>query len=179
MRFYIRTSCLPRAAFIVAGLVITLPIVAQSTPAPTASPAAAISASIPDISAEVPFFYYNHLDAAKDWYEHKLGLKKVADHGWFAVFKVAPHAYLGLINATEGSLKPVPDKGVLLSISTNNLEAWYKRLKGVKGMEFATDLHIAAKGLVEEFSVRDPEGYLVEFFHWKSDPKSPPNPFIQ
>ncbi|MFQ5660792.1 MAG: VOC family protein [Gammaproteobacteria bacterium] len=134
---------------------------------------------LPSVEASVPFFYYNNLEAAKEWYEHKMGWRKVTDYGWFAVFKVTPTSYLGLIGTEEGGLPPTAKKNGLLSISTNDLGAWYARLARIPNIKFLNGIKTAARGLVEEFKVEDPEGYVIEFFRWRAGPETehPENPF--
>lgn len=131
------------------------------------SPLRAAPESNPSIAGGVPFFYYQDLATAADWYENKLGLKKYADEGWVVIFELTPSSYLGLVNATGGSLRPIEEKGALLSIETEELEAWYERLKDVEGINMIHGIEVGAKGLIEEFRMSDPGGYVVEFFRWR------------
>ncbi len=125
---------------------------------------------LPSINAGVPFFYYNDLQKAADWYEHKLGLKKVAHKEWVIIFELTPTSQIGLVNASGGSLEPTDNKGALLSIETNELEAWYERLKSVEGINMIHGIEIGAGGMIEEFRMTDPGGYVIEFFRWKLAP---------
>ena len=79
----------------------------------------------PSVAAGVTFFYYDDLDEAADWYENKLGLNKLTDEGWVVIFELTDSSHLGLVNATDGSLKPTENKGAMFSIDTFDLEAWY------------------------------------------------------
>ena len=127
---------------------------------------------LPRISGNVPFFYYQDIIAAANWYENKIGLRKVADEGWVIIFEVTPTSFVGLVNATEGTLRPAAEKGVLLSLETPDLEVWYERLKAIEGSNITQDIEIGAKGLIEEFRTEDPGGYVVEFFRWRDRPCS-------
>lgn len=131
---------------------------------------AAIAGQLPNpsIAGGVPFFYYDDLAEASDWYQNKLGLKKYADEGWVVIFELTPSSYIGLVNATGGSLRPIEEKGALLSIETEELEAWYARLKDVDGINMIHGIEIGAQGLIEEFRMSDPGGYVVEFFRWRA-----------
>ncbi len=124
----------------------------------------------PRIAGTVPFFYYSDLAAAADWYENKLGLRRVTDEGWVVIFEVAPTAFIGLVNASDGTLRPAREKGVLLSIETPDLVAWYNRLKAVEGINMKQGIKVGAKGMIEEFRLQDPGGYIVEFFRWTDRP---------
>lgn len=114
----------------------------------------------------MPFFYYENLQEAADWYEHKLGLKKSTQEEWVVIFELTPTSYLGLVNASGGSLRPTSNKGALLSIETEDLEIWYERLKAVEGINMIHGIEIGADGMIEEFRMTDPGGYVVEFFRW-------------
>jgi len=133
-----------------------------SVPALCAAPASA-----PSIAGGVPFFYYQDLAKATDWYEKKLGLKMFVDEGWVVIFKLTPSSYIGLVNATGGTLRPTENKGAMLSIETEDLEAWYERLKDIEGINMNHGIEEGGHGLIEEFSMTDPGGYIVEFFRWQ------------
>lgn len=122
----------------------------------------------PSISAGVTFFYYDDLDEAVDWYENKLGLNKVTDEGWVVIFEWTDFLHLGLVNATQGSLRPTEDKGAMYSIDTAELEAWYEKLKDIAGINMTQGIQESTNGMIEVFSVTDPGGYIVEFFRWRS-----------
>ena len=136
---------------------------AATAPAAHAGPAV----DHPPIASGVPFFYYRDLPAAADWYEHKLGLERTTDGGWVAIFRLTPTSYIGLVNATDGTLHPAVKKGAMLSIETEALEAWYRRLKATDGIDMVSGIEDGAKGMIDKFIVRDPGGYLIEFFRWK------------
>lgn len=125
----------------------------------------------PPITGGVPFFYYQNLEEAANWYEHKLGLKKTAEKDWVVVFELTPTSYIGLVNASGGSLIPAENKGALLSIEAEQLEAWYEYLKDVPGINMIHGIEEGAYGMIEEFRMSDPGGYIVEFFRWKLSPE--------
>lgn len=124
----------------------------------------------PSITAGVPFFYYQNLQDAADWYENKLGLKKIVNKDWVIIFELNKSSQIGLVNASGGSLSPTENKGVLLSIETEELEAWYDRLQSVEGINMIHGIEVGAKGMIDEFRMRDPGGYIIEFFRWRLDP---------
>lgn len=133
------------------------------------APAGASDNANPSITGGVPFFYYDDLKAAADWYENKIGLKRTTNEEWVVIFALTDTAYVGLVNATRGSLKPTENKGVVLSIETVELEAWYEKLKDVEGINMIHGIEITSGGMIEEFRMTDPGGYIVEFFRWRSD----------
>lgn len=125
----------------------------------------------PPITGGVPFFYYDDLKAAANWYETQLGLKKVAEKNWVVVFELTPSSYIGLVNASGGSMVPTEKKGALLSIEAEELEAWYDYLKDKPGIKLIHGIEEGASGMIEEFRMMDPGGYIVEFFRWKLTPE--------
>ena len=122
----------------------------------------------PSIAGVVPFFYYNNLNDAADWYEKKLGFKKITDEEWVVIFKITDTSYIGLVNATGGSLMPTAEKGALLSIETAELESWYEKLDAIDGIHMIHGIERSDDGMIEEFRMTDPGGYIVEFFRWRS-----------
>lgn len=125
----------------------------------------------PDIRAGVPFFYYQDLQTAANWYEDKLGLRKVVSRDWVVIFELNAYSQIGLVNATGGSLAPADEKGVLLSIEVDNLEGWYEYLSTKDGIDMIHGIEVGAQGMIEEFRMTDPGGYVIEFFRWKLQPE--------
>ena len=122
----------------------------------------------PSIAGGIPFFYYKDLQAAADWYKNKLGLKPLTEESWVAIFELTPTSFLGLVNASGGTLRPTANKGALLSIETAELEAWWEKLKDVEGIDMIHGIEDGAGGMIEEFRINDPEGYIIEFFRWRN-----------
>jgi catechol 2,3-dioxygenase-like lactoylglutathione lyase family enzyme len=116
--------------------------------------------STPGTTGMITFFYYDNHAEAVDFYTNKLGLKVVMDDGWIVIVETAPGSRIALADPSEGFLKPVKDKGALIAIETEELEAWYEKLK-VQGMEFLFGWEDG--DYVQQFRVYDPGGYVVEF----------------
>ncbi len=144
---------------LILGLIMTVMLIAQ---------ACASDNTNPSIAGGVPFFYYNDLNAAANGYENKIGLKKVTEEEWVVIFELTDTSYLGLVNASGGSLKPTGGKGAVLSIETAELEAWYEKLKAVDGINMIHGIEEGADGMIDEFRMTDPGGYIIEFFRWRS-----------
>jgi len=108
------------------------------------------------------------LPEATDWYENKLGLKKVTQEDWVVIFEISNTSYIGLVNASGGTLRPTEEKGVLLSIETAELESWYEKLNAVDGINMIQGIVESDNGMIEEFRMIDPGGYVIEFLRWRS-----------
>ena len=73
------------ASALILGLIVSVMLFAQ---------ACASDNSNPSIAAGVPFFYYNDLNAAANWYENKIGLKKVTEEEWVVIFELTDTSYM-------------------------------------------------------------------------------------
>lgn len=122
---------------------------------------------IPPITGTVFFLYYDDVRAAIRWYEEKLRFRNVYDDDWVAILEIMPGAFIGLVNATEGTQHPVPghNKGALVAIETKDLRGWRDQLAAIEVPIFR-DIHKGAKGKTDTFHVLDPGGYIVEFYKW-------------
>lgn len=159
---------------------IAIAVFASSTSqaqAPTETAAsAAVGAPPLSVNAIVPNFYYTDLAAARAWYVNELGLKPIYDDGWVVILEFGPGMQLALVDGERGFLKPVQDKGTMLSIETDDIDGWYARAQRAKGARWlkGREIVVAAPGLNEhkdiyEFRLVDPGGYIVEFYRWKPE----------
>lgn len=114
------------------------------------------------------FFYYDDLPAALHFYECVLGFPKMVDYGWCAIFQLHGNAFLGLVNATHGSQRPVADlnKGAVLSLLTHDLEQCLARAKRAGVLAASAVPTSGCDGRTREFRICDPGGYTIEFFSW-------------
>ncbi|WP_048648669.1 VOC family protein [Nitratireductor soli] len=124
-------------------------------------------AGIPSTKGQITFFYYADMAAAERFYGTVLGLEKTFDKEWVKFFRLADHAQVGLIDEAKGHHAAGNARGVMLSIETAELEAWYARAKA-GGAEFIKHLNPdqTTNALVNAFLLRDPGGYSVEFFRF-------------
>ena len=125
------------------------------------------NAGIPSTKGQITFFYYSDMAAAERFYGAVLGLEKTLDKEWVKFFRLAEHAQVGLIDETRGHHAAGNAEGVMLSIETTELEAWYARAKA-GGADFIKHLNPdqTTNELVNAFLLRDPGGYSVEFFRF-------------
>lgn len=123
----------------------------------------------PKITSTISFFYYNDLRKAADWYENKLGLARSMDEKWVVLFALKGGARLGLVKTSDESLEAATNKGVMLSLETEQLEEWYDRLKDDDDVPMIHGIRTSSGGMIEEFQIIDPGGYIVEFFRWRGE----------
>lgn len=124
--------------------------------------------AMPPVDGVLTMFYYEDLARAIDWYEHVIGFEKIMAFGELAIFAIHGGAHLALVGHGMGSQVPIRgnNKGAILSIQTRALQAWQERLFGHAAPGTDEGLHLGCDGRTREFKVRDPEGYIVEFFEW-------------
>jgi catechol 2,3-dioxygenase-like lactoylglutathione lyase family enzyme len=120
------------------------------------------------IQGVITVFYYDDVRGALDFYERVIGLRKVADFGWGGIVELCPNACLGLVNATEGSQRPIAgfNKGAILSIATQDLELCFETLRTAGAVPHGTVIEPGCGGRSREFKIRDPGGYTIEFCTW-------------
>jgi len=164
------------------ALLVALPVGLPVAAAQQAEPETQAERTLPPVNALVPNFYYDDLEAAREFYIDKLGFPVVADIGWVAIVEIAPGRQLGLVDGEKGTLSPTEDKGALLVIETDALEEWYDYISAIDGIDwyqYGLDFRegvrlrhaIMDHETIEEFRIVDPEGYIIEFFRWKEDAK--------
>jgi lactoylglutathione lyase len=134
-------------------------------PAPGAPPLRALTGRP---KGSILFFYYLDLPRAADFYRTTIGLPVRMESDWCVIFELGPGFQLGLVNATAGSQRPIDgrNKGALISLEVDDLEACLERLKRMGVAAAAATITQGCCGRTREFKVHDPEGYAVEFFAW-------------
>jgi hypothetical protein len=127
--------------------------------------------SRPSIISQTLMLYYDDLTDAAAFYGGKLGLEKTQDFGWAKFYRVSSGAEVGIVKAGPGAYHtPQPRNAVMLSIVTDEVDAWYERLKPDKSIVFLAEISTAKTAPIRNFMVQDPGGYTVEFFQWLEQP---------
>jgi len=124
----------------------------------------------PSLSSQVTMFYYKDLEPAAYFYGDLLGLEKTLDLTWVKFYKTGPASTVGLVMEGDGGWHKVQEKNsVMLSLVTEEVDAWYERLKDKQDLTFLKE--IGDGGPVRSFLLADPGGYTVEFFEWLEAPE--------
>lgn len=109
------------------------------------------------IDAQITFCYTRDLPLTARFYEEVLGLPLVLDQGGCRIYRTVGDAYLGFCGR-EDAESPA---GVILTLVTDDVDAWHARLVG-HGVEFEREpAHNPEYGIYHCF-LRDPNGYLLE-----------------
>jgi predicted enzyme related to lactoylglutathione lyase len=121
----------------------------------------------PPIKENTLMFYYKDLAVVAPFYEETLGLTKTFDQGWVKIYQLTPASSIGLVQEGETSFhRAQKDNAVMLSIVTDDVDAWYRRIKQTPGIVFLKDIYNNENVPIRAFLVADPGGYSIEFFQW-------------
>lgn len=121
-----------------------------------------------DFSLEgtLTLFYYDDLERAFNFYRDVVGLDFVADFEYVKLFKVIDGALLGLVDGELGSHRTSPSKPVRLVVMVNDIESWFRRVKGRGVNTFEDEPFTGKKMKLKGFTFEDPEGYTVEMVQY-------------
>lgn len=120
----------------------------------------------------ITFFYYEDLEAQVPFYEGLLKLEKTMDEDWVKIYRITPNSSVGLVLHGRGVHEASEDKPAMLSIVTEDVDAWYQRLVAAD-VSVLSELAPPGSGSepgrapVRGFIVEDPGGYTIEFFTWQ------------
>ncbi len=122
---------------------------------------------LPSIKENTLMFYYKDLAGVAPFYEKTLGLTKTFDKDWVKIYQLTPSSSIGIVQEGETSFhRAQADNAVMLSIVTDDVDAWYERLKQAEGIVFLKEIYNNENVPIRAFLVADPGGYSVEFFQW-------------
>jgi len=115
-----------------------------------------------EIDGYLTFFYYNDLERAARFYGEVLGFELVMSRDWVTIFRVHETGHLGLVDQVRGSHKPSPEKPVRLQIWVRDVLSWFNYLNGL-GLVEPPRVYVGEELRIKTCTVKDPEGYTVEF----------------
>lgn len=114
--------------------------------------------TVPKIDDQITFVYTRDLAPSSRFYGETLELPLVLDQGGCHIFRVAPHAYVGVC---EREAAPEHPEGVIVTLVTEDVDGWYAELRA-KGVAFESAPAANADYGIYHCFLRDPNGYLVE-----------------
>lgn len=130
----------------------------------------------PGIKGTVTFFYYEDLEAAAHFYHELLQLPVTMDEDWVKVLRITATSSVGLVLQGRGFHDVADDKPAMLSMVTNDVDEWYRRLQEARVVirselapldETSDETSEEGGAPIRGFIAEDPGGYTVEFFSWK------------
>ena len=142
---------------------------------PTTSPAmdaneANRSAEVTSVTDQVTFLYYDDLTAPRKFYGETLGLTPYFEREGVSLYHPTPGATIGVVKVPgTGAAPPTKRSVVMVSIVTDDVAGWYKKLKQDPHIHIDKDLYDHPRVPIRAFEVEDPGGYPIEFFQWLSE----------
>lgn len=112
--------------------------------------------------ATIVWFYYRDMVGIQRFYEDVLGLDLIADQGWTKIYPLGPTGYLGLVDESRGMHNYTEDKGVTLSLITDDIDGWHAYLAVRDDVELRHDA-VQEDRRYRAFVAYDPEGYYLEW----------------
>jgi catechol 2,3-dioxygenase-like lactoylglutathione lyase family enzyme len=124
-----------------------------------------------DLVANNVFFYYADLARARSFYRETLGMNRVADYGFAAIYQAAPTSFITLVDAAAGMHSADEPKTVAMALVTDELEAWFRYLKE-RQVPLRSALRVSPGSPHDGFVAIDPEGYFLEFERFNTHPEN-------
>ncbi len=122
----------------------------------------------PPITGSYIMLYYKELTEPARFYGDMLGLEETFADSWFKMFRLHGEAHVGLIREGPGARFPAREQNsVMVSIVTDDLDAWYAQLSQNEEILFLRHLTESETAPIRSFLLADPGGYAVEIFEWK------------
>lgn len=124
------------------------------------------------VKATITWLYYQDLARAQHFFEAVLGCTLTVDQGFAQIYPTSHSGFLGPVRAGEGLHPYTPEKGVTVSLFTDQVDAWFAYLQ--TRPEFALQNSEVQLELdsVRDFLGLDPEGYFIEFDAFLAHPKN-------
>jgi catechol 2,3-dioxygenase-like lactoylglutathione lyase family enzyme len=123
------------------------------------------------IKATITSFYYQDLESVERLFEHALGFPMVNRKNGARTYHTSTTGYFRVVEGTDGLHKPSKDlsqrKGVMLSLYTDNVDAWFDIVTKQEYITMRTPKMIDIEN-IREFSFNDPGDYAVEFNYFKA-----------
>jgi Glyoxalase/Bleomycin resistance protein/Dioxygenase superfamily len=127
-------------------------------------------AAVSSVTDQVTFLYYDDLTAPRRFYSDTLGLTAYFETERVSLFHTTLGATIGLVKVPRTGVTPAVKRSVVMvSIVTNDVAGWYKKLKQDPHIHIAKDLYDHPRAPIRAFEVEDPGGYPIEFFQWLTE----------
>ena len=118
-------------------------------------------------SEQYVMLYYKDIRAASAFYGTVLGLQKTFSDDWVHLYKATPQSFIGLVREGPGAFfKAKSDNAVMVSLVTGDVDGLYAKIKDNKSITVLGEPNNHDGAPIRGFMVRDPGGYVIEFFSW-------------
>ncbi len=121
-----------------------------------------------DLTSQITFLYFEDLDTAAEFFGSDLGLELAYDPGWAKVWRTGEGAFVGGVNALDGSIPITVRGGFLVSLTVTNIEDVYTHLERLGKYALSPIKTVKDIGL-KSFFFKGPEGYDFEIQQFTDD----------
>jgi catechol 2,3-dioxygenase-like lactoylglutathione lyase family enzyme len=111
--------------------------------------------------SQITFLSYDDLDHPAEFYGGLLGLEMVFDQEMARIYRAADHAFIGIVNGTQGYHQVRVENSVVISLTVENVDGWYDHLLN-SGVKILSELREQERAPVRSFYFEDPGGYTLE-----------------
>ena len=112
------------------------------------------------MNGQISWVYTEDLEATACFYAEVLGFDCCREETNARIFDVGCGASIGVCEAFADRV--VEPRGGMISIVTDDVDAWYSKLKSAGTSIDAPPRHLEQFGIYT-FFVNDPNGYIIEF----------------
>lgn len=121
-----------------------------------------------DTEAFIAFLPTRDLEAAHEFWHGRIGLELVLDQGVCRIYRAASGGFLGFCRSSE---PPEPAGRVVLTLVTDDVEAWHRRLVA-DGVRTDGEPRLNERFRIFHFFAEAPDGYRLEVQRFE-DPRWP------
>jgi len=114
--------------------------------------------TVPAVDQQITFLYTLDLATTARFYEETMSLPLVLDQGGCRIYRVAGDAYLGFCERASAPKEP---RGILFTLVTDEVDAWYARLAAA-GVPIDAPPKVTEVYGIYHFFAHDPNGYVIE-----------------
>lgn len=121
-----------------------------------------------NLTSQVTFLYFDELEKARRFFEDILQLEVAFNPGWACVWRIGKDSFLGGVDVKKGSIEVETRGGVLVSLTVNNIEEVFEKLKEYN-IDDMTEIKFFEDIKLKSFLFTGPEGYKFEIQQFMSE----------
>ena len=122
----------------------------------------------PTITSQITFLYFYKYEEACKFINEVLGFQVVYNPDWACVWRTVGKSFIGAVDVKKGSIKDITEnKSMLVSLTVEDVEKWYEKLKPFE-LEEMTEIKAIPDIGLKSFFFKGPEGYNFEIQEFTS-----------
>lgn len=121
-----------------------------------------------ELTSQITFLYFDDLDYAKKFFDDILELEKAYDPEWACIWRIGKDAFIGGVDAKQGSIEVKHRDGLLISLTVRNIQEVYEKFL-TYDLEDMTEIKFFEDIKLNSFLFTGPEGYKFEIQEFQSE----------